>query len=177
MGGLGFDSSGDAPRARALTAVAPVEHAVTVAAPVDRALETVADAAEIWGGEWQRHGTGGRLAIPLAAGIRRGFVAGAISTEPAAGGVRLRFLVETSEFRVQRSALFILLVGAAGGVLLMVAPLVPGLLELLPVAVVVLLLAWFLVLSRLRNRSADDFLREVAELAQVEDEATEEAGA
>jgi hypothetical protein len=45
-------------------------------------------------------------------------------------------------------------------------PFVPVLLDLLPLAGLLLLLAWFLVASQLRHRSIDDFLRWLEELAQ-----------
>ena len=58
-----------------------------------------------------------------------------------------------------------MLVGAAGALFTVVAPLVPPLLELLPAAGLVMLLAWFLVVARIRNRNTADFFALVEKVA------------
>jgi hypothetical protein len=123
----------------------------------NRALDVLAVAAEAWGAEWLRHGTGGRLGVPVSGGLRRGWIEGTVRTERRAGGSILRFETETESYRLQVAAVFVLGIGAASGLFLMVAPLLGEALGLAPVAVVLLLAAWFMVLARLRNRSFDDF--------------------
>lgn len=140
--------------------------------PIDRALAALAAAAEVWGAEWERAGTGGRLALPVTAGLRQGLVEGAVAAERVGDGTRLRFDVDRADYRVHVAALVVLLVGGAGALLTVVAPLVPPLLELLPVAGLLMLLAWFLVLARMRNRNAADFF---ALVAKVADEGVDDA--
>jgi len=60
----------------------------------------------------------------------------------------------------------ILIFGAVGGLLLVVAPLVPALFELIPAAIVLLVAAWFMVASRLRTRGPDDFLELVESMLE-----------
>ena len=134
---------------------------------VDASLEALGDAAEIWGAEWQRLGTGGRLALPVSAGLRQGLLAGQISTRNVASEkTELLYTVEESLYRVHVPALVVLLFGALGGVLTIFAPLKVELLQLVPVAVVFMIVAWFLVLARLKNRSTDEFFELVSEVAE-----------
>jgi hypothetical protein len=142
-----------------------------LAIPVDEALAALAAAADIWGADWERSGRGGRLALPVTAGIRQGLVEGSVAAERLGDGTRLRFDVERAVYRIHFAALMVLLVGAAGALLTVMAPLAPPLLELLPVAGLLMLLSWFLVLARIRNRNSVDFLELIAKVAEegVED--------
>ncbi len=146
------------------------DHGLDLPVPAERGLEAVAEAAELWGASWRRLGTGGRLALPVTAGIRRGVLEGEVSIRQTESGCRLRYRVESSEYAVHRASAAVLLFGALGGLLVIVAPLYPGhLLELLPAAVLLMLVAWFLVAARLRSRGVDDFFGLVGELADAED--------
>lgn len=136
-----------------------------LALPVEAALQALEDAADIWGADWSRDGTGGRLVLPVTAGIRQGTIEGKVAADRLGDGTRLRFDVERSEYRLHVAALVVLLMGAAGALLTVLAPLFPPLLELLPVGGLVMLLAWFLVLARIRNRNAVDFFALVEKAA------------
>jgi hypothetical protein len=124
---------------------------------VDAALRAVEDAAEVWGAEWRREGTGGRLALPVTAGIRHGLIEGEVRAERHGDSSRLFFDAERTAYRVHFAALVVLILGAGGALFTVVAPLVPPMLELLPMAGLLALLAWFLVVARIRNRNVADF--------------------
>lgn len=135
--------------------------------PPERALALVEEAVEGWGGDWQSSTRGGRFELPVAAGLRYGFVDGTASVSSAGSErSRVELWIERAEYRLQFRATVVLALGALGGLLLVVMPFVPVLLDLLPLAGLLLLLAWFLVASQLRHRSVDDFAQWLEELAQ-----------
>jgi hypothetical protein len=72
--------------------------------------------------------------------------------------------VEQSRQWVNRSAMVVLLFGGVGGLIVALWPFFPGLMPLLPVAVVLAIAAWLLVVARLRNSNPEDFLKLVAEI-------------
>lgn len=148
------------------TAVAEPPRSIELPVPVDAALQAVEDAAEIWGAEWRRDGTGGRLALPVTAGIRLGLIEGELRGVGHRGGSKLSFEPERTAYRLHVAALVVLLLGAAGALFTVVAPLVPPLLELLPIGGLLALLAWFLVVARIRNRNPADFFALVEKVAQ-----------
>ena len=156
-------------------AVAEPPRSIELPVPVDAALRAVEDAAEIWGAEWRRDGTGGRLGLPVTAGIRLGLVEGEVRGEGYGVGSRLSFEVERTEYRLHVAALVVLLLGAVGALFTVIAPLVPPLLELLPIGGLLALLAWFLVVARIRNRNPADFFALVQKVAQ-ENRAEESSG-
>lgn len=129
-------------------------------------LESVSDAAEMWGAEWQPANQGGQLRLPLVQGLRHGVVEGTVAVEPKEDGVSLLFTVERSTFRVNRSAFVILLLGGLGGVTLILWPVSTIFLQLAPIGAVLALVAWLMVVSRLRNSDPEDFFDLVAELAE-----------
>ena len=135
------------------------EHAVEVAGGVDEALEVLAEAAEAWGAEWRREGSGGRLVLPVTAGLRFGHLTGRISTEPAQRerGTRLRFSVDDTHYQLHWQAVVILCFGALGGLSFTLWPFYPPLLALAPIALVLAFAAWFLVASRLRTAGVAEF--------------------
>ncbi len=146
---------------------------LTIEADRELTLDAVEEAARLWGGEWQRNGTGGRVELPVAAGIRRGTLVAEIETSKAQAATRLVGTISAENYRHQGRELVVLLMGALGGVFLMVAPFVPHLFDLIPLAGLLLLLAWFLVVSRLRNRSLVEFFDEVQLLTESVDDAQE----
>lgn len=128
-------------------------------------LEAIRQAAEMWGAGWRPGSTGGRLQLPIVQGLRHGIVTGDLSVELDGSGTRLRFEIEEVFYAVNRSALAVLVLGALGGLSVVLWPLSPKILQLAPIGAVLALVAWLLVISRIRNSDADDFLALVADLA------------
>ena len=147
------------------SAVPAGEHRVDLDCPPADALTAVGEAAEAWGADWQRGIEGGRLGLPIAAGIRRGLVRGQIRIDRTVDGSRVSFRAEETVFYVQAAAVGILGLAAAGGALTVAWPFFPALLPLAPLGAIVALSGWFLVITRLTTSTPDDFLRLVAEIA------------
>ncbi len=124
--------------------------------PADARLG-VAHAAEDWGGCFDPGSR--RLVLPILAGLRHGRLEGRLAASENGSGTRLVLLVERADYRVHAQALVVLLFGALGGAMLVVLPFVPSLVSLMPLSILLLLLAWFLVVSRVRHQDARDFLR------------------
>lgn len=129
-------------------------------------LEAVPVAADLWGALWHADSEGGRLTLPVTKGLRRGVVVGRLQLNPLAAGTRITLEVETSDFRLNRSAVVVLLLGGVGGLTTAVWPFFPGLLRLAPIGAVLALVAWLLVASRLRTSGIDDFVDLLSELAR-----------
>ncbi len=126
-------------------------------------LNLVAAAADAWGGMWQAEGRdGGRLGLPVVAGLRTGWVAGQISVEPTGDGSRLTYRVDKSEYRVQKPAALMLFLASLGAIVTIIAPLFPSLLRLVPLAIILCLIAWFFVVARLRNSGPEEFFGHLA---------------
>ena len=122
------------------------------------ALAAIAVAAEEWGAAWTPRGDGGRLDLPVTAGVRRGVLSGQLGVRPAGAGAELVFEQREARYQLNRPAVAILLMGGAGAVAATLWPFFPQLLAAAPLAVVLALCSWFLVASRLRNSTPDDFL-------------------
>jgi hypothetical protein len=149
------------------------EHRVELAETLpSEALEVLEQASQIWGGEWQRQGNGGTLTLPVSAGLRHGHVKGEVSAERSGRGSALAFRIERIQYRLHVPAIVILVVGAAGGLLVVFAGFHPPLFELVPAGTILSLAAWFLVVSKLRTRGSAEFFALVTELASS-DRATE----
>ena len=97
--------------------------------------ERLSDLAEAWGGEWTPAAGGGRLALPVVFGLRRGELSGPVA---------------------------ILLLAALPTVGSLAWPFFPRLFALVPYAAVFGLLAWWLVVSRLRSHGPEEFLAALA---------------
>ena len=123
-----------------------------------RVARAVRQAADDWGARWQPDGRGGRLLLPVSQGLKRGLVVARIEIESTAEGSELNLTVEDEDYRLNRPAVVVLLLGAAGGLVTALWPFFPGLLRLAPVGAVLALVAWLLVVSRLRTTDTDDFL-------------------
>nr|XP_061808120.1 probable tRNA-dihydrouridine synthase [Nerophis lumbriciformis] len=136
----------------------PTQHVAEIELAPAETLLRVAAAAETWGGLWQPEGElNGRLGLPATAGLRRGWVAGPLTIEPHDGGSRLQMTVENSELRVNPMAFLFLLLAAFGALTVVFSPLVPALRPLLPLGIVVALVAWFVIIARLRNSGPEEF--------------------
>lgn len=146
------------------------EHVIELPDPPEAALSAVVRAAEMWGAELERRGNGGRLHLPIVAGLRRGLVAGPLTVEPTAAGSRIVFRPEDQDHSLHTPSLAILLISVVGALLTVLWPFYPRLLPLAPFGVLLALGGWFLVLTRLRTSGPDEFLEMAAGLLG-EDEA------
>ncbi len=134
------------------------DHRLEIEARADELLDEVAEAAEIWQAEWRRHGTGGSLTLPVDVGLKQGLLTGEISTTQRGDRVEVVYSVSDEQYRVRTPAAIVLLFGAAGGLLLVLAPLYPQLFKLAPAALLFSVAAWFLVASQIRTRGPEEFL-------------------
>jgi hypothetical protein len=142
------------------------EHVIELPDPPEAALSAVGRAAELWGADFEREGAGGRLRLPVIAGLRRGIVSGPLHVEPlmedGKDGARVVFRPDDTDYYVHTPAVVILLISVAGAILTVLWPFFPSLLTLAPFGVVLALGGWFLVLSRLRSSGPDEFLETLA---------------
>ena len=114
-----------------------------------------------------RSGDGGRLYLPVVAGLRRGLLDGRVSTRASGSGTRVTLTAETTHWRVHRSAAAVLVMGLLGALPVLLWPLGNEFLALAPVGLVLMFLAWFMVVSRLRTAGGAEFLEAVR--ARVEE--------
>jgi len=129
----------------------------------------LADAAAEWDGEWTPQIGGGRLVLPVVFGLRRGVVVGAVAMAGLGEGrTRLRFTPEESHLVVDRGSVAVLSFAAVPLVVTIVWPFWPALFALVPFAAVSGLVAWWLVVSRLRSHGPEEFLADVAARAARE---------
>ena len=154
----------------AMTQPENAEHAIDLTLPPEAAVAALVRTAEDWGAQFERDpagGTGGKLHLPVLAGLRKGLVSGEVELWPKGEGSRLVFRAEQAVYFVQTSAVMVLLLATAGGVLTILWPFFPNLLAVAPFGAVIALGGWFLVITRLRTSGPDEFLEAVA--AQAED--------
>jgi hypothetical protein len=123
-----------------------------------RAAEAIAATAEPWGAEWTPHEGGGRLALPVVFGLRRGRLVGELTIAPTGSGSRITWRQLESHLEVHRSSVAVLSIAAVPLVGVLGWPLWPPLLAFAPLAAILGLLAWWLVVSRLRSSGPEDFL-------------------
>lgn len=141
------------------------EHAIDLQMPPEEAISALRRTVEDWGAEFEPQGSGGRLHLPVVAGMRRGLVSGAVEVQSTADGSRLVFRPESSVYRLQAAAVVILLVAAAGASLVFLWPFFPALMAVAPFGAILALGGWFLVVSRLRTSGPEEFLAAVAALS------------
>jgi hypothetical protein len=147
------------------------EHWIDLDVPAGTALVAVRQAAEDWGAELERDGSGGRLRLPVLNGLRRGLVTGSVAVEPTESGARVTFRPEQAVYYVQTHAVVILLLACFGALLTVVWPFYPKLLTAAPFGAILALGGWFLVISRLRTSGPDEFLEAVALQGESREEA------
>jgi hypothetical protein len=165
------------PAAAATTGDWPASvYPVVSARPLPATLDALAAVAEDWGARWEpeENGEGGRLWLPVVAGLRRGIVELRVEAAPPGEAATLLLRTADGELHVHRQAVGILLLSAAGGVMAALWPFQPNLLPLAPVGLVLALSGWFLVVSRLRTSGPEEFAAAVVAAAQAE--AAEEEG-
>ena len=135
------------------------EHQVDLGCEPGTSYALVAREAEGWGGEWYRDDDGGRLKIPVVAGLRYGWVEGRLRADPASqGGSRLTFRVERSYYRLQTTSALVLAIAAAGALAVLFAPFFPVLWPAVPLGFMLTLGAWLFIVSHLRNSGPEEFL-------------------
>ncbi|MEZ5330502.1 MAG: hypothetical protein R2991_00295 [Thermoanaerobaculia bacterium] len=132
------------------------------------ALAEAARALEEWGGLWHPGIDGGRLELPVTAGLRRGVVTARLAAASERGGSRLDLEVESSRWEIHRSAVMVLLLGAAGALSVTLWPFFPALLSVAPVGGILAFVAWLLIVSRLRTSGPEEFLAGLAAAETVE---------
>lgn len=140
------------------------QHRIELDASPEAALDSVAAAADLWGASWQPEALGGTLRLPVVRGLWRGVEQCHVALSAKGSGSTLELTVEESWQQVNRAAVVVLLFGGAGGLIVALWPFFPGLMPLLPVAVVLAIVAWLLVVARLRSSYPEDFLKLVAEI-------------
>ncbi|MCB1058424.1 MAG: hypothetical protein KDD11_23220 [Acidobacteria bacterium] len=132
----------------------------------ERVLAAVAEAAEAWGATWQRSGDAGHLRLPVAAGLRRGVLSGQLRLDE---DDHLVFAVDESHFTLHVPSVGMLLLAAAGGLGMVVGPFFahrhPSLVAAAPLAFLLAVGGWFVVVANQRLLGAEDFLKLVEELA------------
>jgi hypothetical protein len=140
---------------------------VQIRLPPRDGLEILRRAVDESGGAWRDDAGGEPLefALPTRAGIREGYTSLRPSLEPTATGCRLALQVAGETLEVDRAAAMVLLLGAVGGILVVIWPLHDALLALAPAGALLALVAWLLVASRLRSHGPEELLELVADLA------------
>lgn len=131
--------------------------------PLAAVREALAETAEAWDAAWSPGIDGGRLELPVVFGLRRGVVEGAVELARL-GDERTRvvFTPESSRLVVERSSVAVLSFAAVPLVITIAWPFWPALFPLVPFAAVTGLVAWWLVVSRLRSRGPEEFLAALA---------------
>jgi hypothetical protein len=127
--------------------------------PAAEAREALAEAAEACGAEWLADSRGGRLVLPVVFGLRRGVAAGRIEVvRLGETRSRLEWTLEESHLEVEKSSVAVLSLAVVPLVGSVVWPFWPALFPLVPFAAIFGLLAWWLVVSRLRHFGPEEFL-------------------
>jgi len=140
----------------------------------ERALAAVAAAADAWGADWLRDGhdgsasRGGRLALPVLAGLRRGVARVRVDTWEQGAATRVTAREEERRDGLHVAAVVVLAISALGALTTVVWPFFPTLLPLAPFGALLALGGWFLVISRLQSSGPEEFLELVAKVAAAE---------
>jgi len=126
----------------------------------DEAMRRVAEAADAWQGSFE----GGRLALPVVFGLRRGVALGKIEIVRLGDTrSRLAWTLEESHLEVHRASVAVLLFAAIPLLITVAWPFHPPLFALVPFALVSGFAAWWLVVSRLRSHGPVEFFAALGE--------------
>ena len=126
----------------------------------DEATRLVADAADAWHASFE----GGRLALPVVFGLRRGVALGKVEIVRLGDSrSRLAWTLEESRLEVHRASVAVLLFAAIPLLITVAWPFHPPLFAMVPFAAVSGLAAWWLVVSRLRSRGPAEFFAALGE--------------
>jgi len=132
----------------------------------------LAAVAEAWDAEWAPARDGGRLTLPVVHGLRRGVETGEVRlTRLGEARTRLAWTLHDSRLEVDRASVTVLSFAAVPLVVTVAWPFWPALFALVPFAAVTGLVAWWLVVSRLRSRGPEEFFAELARALAAADEA------
>ncbi len=146
-----------------------------LAVPPEEAWRLLRRAVEEWGGEWRDPqgdvANGNELILPTRAGLREGYTRFTPTVSSGTTGSRLTLGLVGESLRVNSGAAMVLLMGAVGGLLVVVWPLHAALLAVAPVGAVLALVAWLLVASRFRSSGPHELLGLVRDLAEEPREA------
>lgn len=153
------------------------QHRVEFEGSPETALRAVTTAAELWGADWQPESSGGLLLLPVVRGLWRGVERCRVGVLPTRTGSAIELTVEEGWQQIHRSSVVVLLLGGAGGLIVALWPFFPGLMPLLPVAAVLAIAAWLLVVARLRSSHPEDFLKLVVEIDNPSSNTNEQGGA
>jgi hypothetical protein len=135
-----------------------------IEAPKEEISGAFEELAELWQGEWGPVPGGGRLVLPVQAGLRRGIALIEVRIETTEGGLsRIALEIVEEQLRLNRGAVAVLALGALGGLLTIVWPLHPDLLRLAPVGALLAVVAWLMVASRFRSHGPQEFLDLIVE--------------
>jgi hypothetical protein len=140
------------------------EHEIELAHDPARCLELLSEGAPTWGAEWRRDGRqGGRLGLPVLAGLRRGWVEGPVTVARSEAGSRLTFRVEEERYHLETLSVLILATAGVGALVFLVAPFVPALRPAMPAGFILTVAAWLFIVARLRNSGPEEFFAWLAE--------------
>lgn len=138
-------------------------HQLELELSADEAARALAEAAEDAGGEWTADARGGHLVLPVIFGLRRGVAIGRIDLVRLGDQrSRLEWTLDESRLEVDRRSVAVLSLAAVPLVGSIAWPFWPALFPLVPFAAIFGLLAWWLVVSRLRSFGPEEFLAAVA---------------
>jgi len=129
------------------------------------AAAEIAAAAEQHDGLWEATSASeGRLTLPVVYGLRHGVAVGRVELVRLGDTrTRLSWHEEESHLQIHRSGVAILSFAAIPLVITVAWPFYPPLFVLVPFAAVSGLLAWWLVVSRLRTSGPHEFFEALAE--------------
>ncbi|MEL7061397.1 MAG: hypothetical protein AAGN46_15345 [Acidobacteriota bacterium] len=140
-----------------------------MALPPASVRRELGEEAERWGGELAEVDGALRLTLPVIAGLRRGWVSGTLALDPSptdGGSTEIGFVVDQSDYIVDRATVVFLAFAAFGALTTLLAPFFPRLVPLLPAGIFLALGGWLFVVARLRNSGPEEFfdaLRAAAE--------------
>lgn len=142
------------------------DRSTTLEISLAEARRAVSEAAEGWGAEWRAGIDGGELVLPVVYGLRHGFERGRIRlVREKDERTRVEWTLEESLLEVRRPAVAVLVLAAVPLVGTLGWPFWPHLLPLVPFAAVMGLLAWWLVVSRLKTSGPEEFLEALTKRA------------
>lgn len=132
-------------------------------APPAEVGAALAELAAAWDADWTPAAGGGQLALPVVHGLRRGVETGDVRLmRLGERRTRLAWTLAASRLAVDRGSVAVLSFAAVPLVVTVAWPFWPALFALVPFAAVTGLVAWWLVVSRLRSRGPEEFFAELA---------------